>query len=106
VVKRTCFFTVLPWYFQMEEEDHEEYPSEGKEEQLEEEGPKEDPTEERIGLTKDENLVRRPIGLEDEGVDSEEKRGEFVTGVTSWSRGKCGWMCRGQCPLDVPASGV
>ena len=73
---------------------------------MEEEDPKEDLAEEREGLIKEENLVRRPDGLEDEGVDSEEKRGAYEVRVTSWRRGKCDRMCRGKCPLDGPASRV
>jgi len=85
-----------------EEEDLEEDPSEGEQE----EDPKEDSVEERVGLTEEENLVRRLEGFEDEGMDYEEKRGESWTGVTSWRRGKYGRMCRGECPLDAPASRV
>jgi len=84
----------------MEEEDPKEDPSEGEGEPLEEE----DLAEERVGLTKEENQVRRPEGLEDEGV--EEKGGECWTGVISWRRGKCGRMCRGECLLDGPINGV
>jgi len=38
--------------------------------------------------------------------------GELVTNgnehkdrVTSWKQGRCGWMCRGECSLDVLGSG-
>jgi len=43
----------------MEEED----PSEGEEDPLEEEDPKEDPSMERVELTEARNLVRRPKAL-------------------------------------------
>ena len=61
--------------------------------------PMQDLGEERIRLTEEENLLRSPEGLE-------EKRGESGTRVTSWWQEKGGRMCRGECPLDAPASRV
>jgi len=50
--------------------------------------------------------VKKLEGLEDEGVDYIEKRGEPGVRVTSWKRGKYGRMCRGECPLNAPTSRV
>jgi len=67
----------------IEEKDTEEDPSEGDKETLQDKDPKEGPAKDRVGLTVEENLVRRPKDLENEGVDSEEKRDESGIGVSS-----------------------
>jgi len=61
----------------------------------------EDLEEEREDHTIQDEQARGPEDLEEE-TDSLWYRAECEIGMNSWKSGRCGRMCRGTCPLDVP----
>jgi len=98
----------------IEEEDPKEGLREDEEEPIDEEDPKEDleddpkedpkeDPEEGAEFTKEENFEEEPEDLRVENRELVIERDEPKVRVTSWKRGRCGRMCRGEC--SVVASG-
>ena len=71
-----------------------------------EEDPEEDPAEDGAELTPKVYFEEEPEDLRDESGVPRIKGGEDKDKVIAWKPGRCGCMCRGECPLDTPGSGV